>query len=224
MANTPFELYEEAYRLHYRDKKIPDAVTMYEAIIREFPDSSECGYAFIQLQKIKANAVTAGLRRSGGNSLAIVACFVGCTALIIAAGGIIGAFHELRAEHNRTTFAIATLAEMQAGKNQEARKILDEMGKRYPNDILARELSLCVASGGSLPGRNSAGDMAVSDSSAKPPSVMDKGTGFGETPAKKSPSAPVAKWVSRARPSRPDTHAPAPGIIPATAPADTFPR
>ncbi len=94
MANTPFELYEEAYRLHYRDKKIPDAVTMYEAIMREFPDSSECGYAFIQLQKIKANAVTAGLRRSGRNLLAIVACFAGCAALIVAAGGILVAFHE----------------------------------------------------------------------------------------------------------------------------------
>ena len=85
MANSPFELYEEAYQLHYREKKIPDAVKMYEAIMREFPDSSECGYSFIQLQKIKANAVTAKLanRDSGGKSLVVAACILGCAALIV---------------------------------------------------------------------------------------------------------------------------------------------
>ena len=34
MADTPLELYEEAYRLHYHDKKIPEAVRMYETISR----------------------------------------------------------------------------------------------------------------------------------------------------------------------------------------------
>jgi hypothetical protein len=176
MANTPFELYEEAYRLHYSEKKIPDAVKMYEAIMREFPDSSECGYAFIQLQKIKANAVTAKLASGGvrGNSLMLIAYFAGCAALIVAVGGILVAFHELRAEHNRTTFAVTALAEVQAGRDQEARKILDEMKKRYTNDILARELLLCIAARESDTGRKSAEGMVESDSSAKLSPAVDR--------------------------------------------------
>jgi hypothetical protein len=57
MAHSPLELYEEAYRLQYHDKKIHEAVKVYEAVIREFPDSNECAYSVIQLQKVKAGDI-----------------------------------------------------------------------------------------------------------------------------------------------------------------------
>jgi hypothetical protein len=206
MANTPFELYEEAYRLHYREKKIPDAVKIYEAIMREFPDSSECGYAFIQLQKIKANAVTAGLRSNGGNSLAVVACAVSCAAVLIAVTGLLFAFHELRAEHHRTTYAVATLSELQAGKIPAARKILDAMIKQYPDDILARELSLSVGSGEQLSGRISGDGPPAGDSSVKSP-ASDHSGAPGDTLQKKNQGSRAAKSASRVKAARPEPHA-----------------
>jgi hypothetical protein len=57
-ANTPLELYEKAYRLQYDENKIPEACRLYKAIIDEFPDSNECGYAVIQLEKLIAGAVS----------------------------------------------------------------------------------------------------------------------------------------------------------------------
>jgi len=216
MANTPFELYEEAYKLHYSEKKIPDAVKMYEVIMREFPDSSECGYSFIQLQKIKANAVTAKLanRESGGKSLVAAACILGCAALIVAVGGIMIASYELKTEHNRTTLAVATLAEVQEGREQEARQVLDEMKKRYTNDTLARELLLCIAAAEPGTGKKSAKDMAESDSSATLSSAADMETVSDKTPVKKSSSAPAAKGMPKVRPVRSDSHAATSGITP----------
>jgi tetratricopeptide (TPR) repeat protein len=53
--NSALELYETAYRLHYSEGNIPEACRRYKALIDEFPNSNECGYAVIQLQKILAN-------------------------------------------------------------------------------------------------------------------------------------------------------------------------
>jgi hypothetical protein len=54
MENSPLELYEKAYRLHYVEHQIEDACRVYDQIIKTFPDSNECGYAAIQLQRIVA--------------------------------------------------------------------------------------------------------------------------------------------------------------------------
>ena len=56
--NSPLELYESAYKAHYIEGNIPEACRMYKTIIDEFPNSNECGYSVIQLQKIQANAVS----------------------------------------------------------------------------------------------------------------------------------------------------------------------
>ena len=55
LENSSLEIYETAYRLHYIDKRIDEALKYYEVLIREFPDSNECGYAAVHIQKIKAN-------------------------------------------------------------------------------------------------------------------------------------------------------------------------
>jgi hypothetical protein len=57
-ANSPLELYEKAYRLQYDENKIPEACRLYKVIIDEFPDSNECGYAVIQLEKLIAGAAS----------------------------------------------------------------------------------------------------------------------------------------------------------------------
>jgi hypothetical protein len=148
MAETPLELYEEAYRLHYHEKKIPEAVRIYEAIIRDFPDSNECGYAFIQLQKVKANDISKVLKKGPATlyPLLIIAFMSSFIALIVAIIGTLFLFQQLRLEHHRATLAIAALSKMYSGKEDDALKIIDELKTASPLDILTSELSTDILS------------------------------------------------------------------------------
>jgi hypothetical protein len=148
MAETPLELYEEAYRLHYHDKKIPEAVRIYEAIIRDFPDSNECGYAFIQLQKVKANDISKVLKKGPTTlyPLIIIAFMSSFIALLVAIIGTLFLFQQLRLEHHRATLAVAALSKMYCGKEDDALKIIDELKEAAPLDILTSELSTDILS------------------------------------------------------------------------------
>jgi hypothetical protein len=77
--NSSLELYETAYKLHYSEGNIPEACRIYKALIDEFPNSNECGYAVIQLQKILASDVSdrmsAGKTSAGAKLFAAVAVF-----------------------------------------------------------------------------------------------------------------------------------------------------
>jgi tetratricopeptide (TPR) repeat protein len=81
--NSSLELYETAYRFHYSEGNIPEACRIYKSLIDEFPNSNECGYAVIQLQKILANDVSdrisAGKTSVGSKifTAVAVAAFVG---------------------------------------------------------------------------------------------------------------------------------------------------
>ena len=143
MANTPLELYENAYQLQYYEKKIPDAIRLYEAIIREFPDSNECGYAVIQLQKIKSRDIAKALKTgsSKGHPLLLVASMSSFFALLVALAGIIFLYHQVRLEHQRTTLAITAIGKMYCGNEEGALKTLDEMKDFARQDVLAYELS-----------------------------------------------------------------------------------
>ena len=129
MANTPLELYESAYQLQHYDKKIPDAIRIYEAIIRDFPDSNECGYAVIQLQKIKSRNITKALTSGSakGYPLLIIAFTCSLMALIAAACAIFFLFNQLRQEHQRTTLAVSAVGKMFSGNEEGALKVLDEL-------------------------------------------------------------------------------------------------
>jgi tetratricopeptide (TPR) repeat protein len=82
--NSSLELYEIAYKLHYSDGNIPEACRIYKALIDEFPNSNECGYAVIQLQKILANDVSDRVktgRKTTVTSILLVFCVLLCTAV-----------------------------------------------------------------------------------------------------------------------------------------------
>jgi hypothetical protein len=85
-ANTPLELYEKAYRLQYDENKISEACRLYKAIIDEFPDSNECGYAVIQLEKLIAGAVSEKIVVSSRRNtvLAVIALVVS----VVSLGGV----------------------------------------------------------------------------------------------------------------------------------------
>ena len=143
MAHTPLELYEEAYRLQYHEKKIHEAVKVYEAVIREFPDSNECAYSVIQLQKVKAGDITKALKKtpSGAYSLFVIALMSSFFALLVAIVGVLLLFREVKTEHQCTTLAIAAVSKMYCGDETNALKILDEIKSVSHRDALAFELS-----------------------------------------------------------------------------------
>jgi hypothetical protein len=143
MANTPLELYEQAYRLQYHEKHISDAIKIYEAIIRDFPDSNECGYAVIQLQKVKAGEISRALKTGPANMypLLIVAFMSSFIALLVALVGVLLLFQQVRLEYHRTTLAMAALGKMYCGKEENALKILDELKGLSHKDPLPLELT-----------------------------------------------------------------------------------
>jgi hypothetical protein len=143
MADTPLELYEEAYRLHYHEKKIPDAVKIYETIISDFPDSNECGYAFIQLQKVKANDISKAIKKGPAAlyPMVIVAFISSIIALTLTIVAAVFLFQQLRIEHHRSTLALIALGKMSAGSDEFALKIIEEIKGASPTDVLASEFT-----------------------------------------------------------------------------------
>jgi hypothetical protein len=143
MANTPLEHYEQAYRLQYHEKRISDAIKIYEAIIRDFPDSNECGYAVIQLQKVKAGEISRALKKGPANMypLLIVAFMSSFIALLVALVGVLLLFQQVRLEYHRTTLSMAALGKMYCGKEENALKILDELKGLSRKDPLPLELT-----------------------------------------------------------------------------------
>ena len=158
MANTPLELYEEAYRLHYHEKKIPEAIKLYEAIIRDFPDSNECGYTVIQLQKVKANDIATALKKGATTlyPLIIVAFMSSFIALLLSIIGIIFLFQQWPLEHHRSTLATTALSKMYSGKEDEALRIIEEMKQLPGQEFLATQLQFDITSKKYSSGRTAA--------------------------------------------------------------------
>jgi tetratricopeptide (TPR) repeat protein len=145
METTPLELYETAYRFHYHDNRLPDAVAYYQKLIKEFPDSNECGYAVIQLQKIKEHEVAEGLQtltrpRSSLHPLVIITLIFALCA-IGAAGYSFKYFNQkIIAEQKRNSLALSALGKTARKEYKEALVQLEELKKIHPDDITPYEL------------------------------------------------------------------------------------
>jgi tetratricopeptide (TPR) repeat protein len=84
--NSSLELYETAYKLHYVEGNITEACRIYKVIIDEFPNSNECGYAVIQLQKIQANDIADNLKTGHASKMMLygmAACIATCVIVMI---------------------------------------------------------------------------------------------------------------------------------------------
>jgi tetratricopeptide (TPR) repeat protein len=144
MEKTPLELYETAYTLHYVDKKIAEAVTAYEQLIEEFPDSNECGYAAIQLQKIKiGNLSGASLTKASSalHPIAIIALIIACISLIGCGAITYYMKNQITSEHYKSTLAISALSKIFKKDNDRALELLNELKTIDSKDITAFELS-----------------------------------------------------------------------------------
>ncbi|MBN1980652.1 MAG: tetratricopeptide repeat protein [Chitinivibrionales bacterium] len=152
METTPLELYETAYRFHYNENRLADAIAYYQRLIKEFPNSNECGYAVIQLQKIKAHDVAENLQATV-SSHAPNPFFIPLTAisllLIFLAFGALGFSYrilnkKIALEQKRLSLAINALGKISRGENDEALKLLSELKKLYTGNIIPWELSADV--------------------------------------------------------------------------------
>jgi len=143
MELSPLELYETAYKLHYIDKKISSAVLAYEKVIKEFPGSNECGYAVIQLQKIRSTNLSEEIKpdEKGQNPLPLFA-FVFALIAILACGATVWYFKKLLAEEKyRTTLATTAIGKMLRGDDEDALRVLAELKVIDKGNIAPFELS-----------------------------------------------------------------------------------
>jgi tetratricopeptide (TPR) repeat protein len=142
MENSPLELYETAYRLHYAENKVPEALKYYEALIKEFPESNECGYAVVQIQKIKSNDVAASVADRGKAHPIATLAFLLCLLTICGAGGgWLVLQDKLDTARRQTSLSVRALANTINGEDNDALMLLDEMKLISGADITPYELS-----------------------------------------------------------------------------------
>ena len=124
--NSSLELYETAYKLQYVDGNIPEACRIYKALIDEFPNSNECGYAVIQLQKIQANDI-AGRIKTGMmtkfQGYMIVAGVIACLILSLIA---IFSIKRANAQIEALSLVSQALSIMYGGNDNDALELLNK--------------------------------------------------------------------------------------------------
>jgi tetratricopeptide (TPR) repeat protein len=143
MELSPLELYETAYKLHYIDRKISNAVLAYEKLIKEFPESNECGYAVIQLQKIRSANLSEEINRAdkSPNPLPVIA-FVIALLGILACGATVWYFKKLLEEEKyRTTLTTTAIGKLLRGDDDDALRVLAELKDVDKGNITPFELS-----------------------------------------------------------------------------------
>lgn len=146
MPNSPLEIYEKAYRLHYDEGDIPGACEVYKQIINEFPESNESGYAAIQLQKVYASEVAEGLdKRSGRPSGLAIASFVLCIVLLMGVGAASYLHYRLlKTETRKQSKMIRALGLAHAGSDEDALRLLAEVKQLSGDDPAPFALSASI--------------------------------------------------------------------------------
>ena len=135
MEKTPLELYETAYKLHYVENRIAEAVKYYEALVKEFPDSDECGYAAIQLQKIKVSDIAEDLKvssKSGPTST--IAIILSLLSLVFSGLTAYYFYKRKKLESVRARLTVNSEGKCLESEHEEALKNLTELkilAKRY---------------------------------------------------------------------------------------------
>ncbi len=139
---SPLELYQTAYNLHYRERKISSACLVYERIIRDFPQSDAAAYASVQLQKIQANETLRKLAR-GKAPVGPIILFSAIN-FILLVGALLFGFIQIRqirtSVDNQKTMARA-IGKMYANQDEQALEILNDLKIIAQGDITPYALS-----------------------------------------------------------------------------------
>jgi tetratricopeptide (TPR) repeat protein len=230
-ANSPLELYEKAYRLQYDENRIPEACRLYKLIIDEFPDSNECGYAVIQLEKIIAGTMSERINVTSrwNTILAVIAIVVSMAALVgvLLAGSIYT--NSANARISSLSLVSQALAKLQVGKDKEALEILDNAKSIAKNKdmtpyllsadifLMRQQYSKAMSEFDTLKKLSGAESLAVQEmarakaeeSSAKKAAVVEKQPAETELPktepepAKEKPEPPVREIKAKSKKEAP---------------------
>jgi len=143
MANSPLEIYDKAYRLHYQENNIPAAVEIYKRLITEFPDSNECGYAAIQLQKIQANNIVRLIesKTEKQGPMTLIGLLVGITALVVACLTVFLTYDAAARERSYNGKVSRALGLIATVKYDEALTHLNDLKMTRPGDLTPYALS-----------------------------------------------------------------------------------
>jgi tetratricopeptide (TPR) repeat protein len=140
--SSPLKLYQRAYELHYKERKISDACSIYEQLIKRFPDSDVSGYASIQLHKIHANEITRKMARQLVPPFPVLLLLI-VSVLLLAAAALMFGIHvrRLNDQHMKHSSVSRALAKMSADKDDEALDVLREVKISFRKDITPFALS-----------------------------------------------------------------------------------
>lgn len=125
MENSSLELYETAYKLHYIEGNLPEACRIYKVIIDEFPNSNECGYAVIQLQKIQANELSEKIRAGGFPVMWGVVMAATVAVCLILTTVTLFSLQKIHSEIGTLSLVTQALSVMYGGSDNDALEILD---------------------------------------------------------------------------------------------------
>lgn len=137
MEQSPLQVYKKAYDLHYKEKKLLDASTLYQNIIQNFPDTDVSVYASLQLSKIKSNRVSTSISKKKSSSGWLLWLFISIN-LILTAGiiSILGFNIQTISKQQATQSKISqTVSKLYAGNEDEALSLLNELKISTRNDI-----------------------------------------------------------------------------------------
>lgn len=88
--SSALQLYHSAFRYHYELNDLAEACRIYREIIRHFPQSNECAYAVVQLEKIGATEVLKNLDIAPTNKFfPLAALIISLLALCIAGAALL---------------------------------------------------------------------------------------------------------------------------------------
>ncbi len=124
--NSSLELYETAYKLHYIDGNISEACRIYKMLIDEFPNSNECGYAVIQLQKILANDVSDRVKTGKSTALQNIVMILCVLACIAAVAVSVGLLKKTNASIEALSLVSQALSLMYGGNDNDALELLNK--------------------------------------------------------------------------------------------------
>lgn len=186
MAISPLDIYERAYRLQYDQNDNAGAIELYKRIIAEFPDSNECGYAAVQLEKIQATGIIdeiEQLQKRGGVPVALIALIIGILAFVAAAG--IGAFLYVNQsrESDIERVLARSLGAFATGQTDSALSQLVALQRKYPSDADIRSIILSIETRKSVPAVAPAAPPAVYDSAAETTETVSPAPKKSEPPA-----------------------------------------
>jgi hypothetical protein len=142
MANSPLELYEKAYQLQYEKNDLATAIEIYSRLVKEFPDSNECGYAAIQLEKVQAAGILDEIARTQKQTspIPLIALIIGIIALVACAVLAALLMAKSAREARISSDITQAIAFLYAGKNEEALTLISELQKQFPAHSDAQSL------------------------------------------------------------------------------------